>query len=270
MSTSGWKLLQIFAVFCLVVWFAAAATMSQCEARTIHEAAAAGDLAAVRRILAKDCMALNQRDFGGQTPLITAAMHGQKQVVEFLMSRGADVTARDNNGRSALFWAAQNGETSIVQLLLEKGAPVNDRDLLGWTPLHGAAMLGKTDIVTLLAQKQAEVNARDFRGRTPVDLAQAFDRQDTVKMLHRHGAVVLSSTALITVAAGVFIFMTGFIWIVVVAFMTNVWWGLACTFFPAVPLFFILFNADKGWKPFMVMLAGLAVMAMGVHATGLF
>jgi len=270
MGTAGWNRLKAFLVLCLVLWCAEAGTVSRCEAKTIHEAAAEGDVAAVTRILDKDCMSLNQRDFGGQTPLITAAMYGQKQMVEFLLSRGADVTARDNIGRSAVFWAAQNGEASIVQLLVERGASVKDRDLLGWTPLHGAAMLGKTDMVPLLTQKYAEVNARDFRGRTPVDLAQAYDRPDTVKMLRKHGAIGFSPAALPMVAAGVFIFMIGFIWIVVAAFMTNVWWGLACTFLPAAPLVYVVFNADKGWRPFLVMLAGVAVLALGVRAIGLF
>ncbi len=260
----------VLAVICMVLLCMAATAVTRCSAGTIHEAAASGDVDAVKRMLNKDCMLLGERDFGGKTPLITAAMYGQKQVLEYLLSRGADVAARDNDGRTALFWAAENGEASIVQLLVEKGASVKDSDLLGWTPLHAAAMMGQTDMVPLLTQKYAQVNVRDIRGRTPLDLAQTFERHDTEKMLRRHGARGFSPAALPMLAAGAFVFIIGYIWLVVVAFMTSVWWGLACTFMIFTAPFFVVFNAGSGWRPFAVMVAGTALMVWGFCSMGLF
>jgi len=259
-----------YALLCLALLMMTACRTAQCSAGSIHDAAAEGDLATVKSILNKNCMALNQRDFGGSTPLIMASMHGQKQVVDYLLSKGADVNARDNNGRTAIFWAAQNGEAAIVQLLIQKGASAKDRDLLGWTPLHGAAMLGQTDMVPLLTEKYADVNARDFRGRTPVDLAQTYERRDTEKMLRKHGARALSPAALPLLAAGAFIFMIGYIWIVVAAFITNVWWGIVCIFFPVATPLYVIFNVNSGWRPFVVILAGTALIIWGFFSLGLF
>lgn len=48
-----------------------------------------------------------------------------KDVVAFLLAHGADILARDNSGWTPLHWAAFKGQKDVVIFLLKKGAKVN-------------------------------------------------------------------------------------------------------------------------------------------------
>ena len=51
------------------------------------------------------------------------------------------------------------------------------------------------------------------------------------------------------------------IWLLVIAFRTNVMWGLAYLFIPFAALVFVFMNWDKTRKPFLIFLGGMAVVA---------
>ncbi|KAG7225632.1 hypothetical protein INR49_005038 [Caranx melampygus] len=57
---------------------------------------------------------------GGRKPLHYAADFGQTDVVEFLISKGADVNAPDKHGLTPLISACFEGHTSCVKVLLDK------------------------------------------------------------------------------------------------------------------------------------------------------
>ncbi|GAA6101408.1 myotrophin-like [Tachysurus ichikawai] len=58
----------------------------------------------------------------GRKPLHYAADCGQAEMVEFLLSKGADVNAADKHGITPLLSATYEGHLSCVKILLEKGA----------------------------------------------------------------------------------------------------------------------------------------------------
>src|SRR5262245_33232238 len=71
-------------------------------------AAAGGDLAKVRAILASEPDLLNRKDRDGATALHYAALHGQQEVVRWLVSQGADINARDARfGATPAGWAIE-------------------------------------------------------------------------------------------------------------------------------------------------------------------
>jgi ankyrin repeat protein len=71
---------------------------------------------------------VSARDNYGGTALIYAANHGY-EMVEALLTKGADVNAKANNGSTALMAAAQTGHIEIVEALLARGADVNAKAL---------------------------------------------------------------------------------------------------------------------------------------------
>lgn len=71
---------------------------------------------------------------------------GRRDVVEYLLERGADVHARDDGGLISLHNACSFGHAEVVSLLLRHGADANSRDNWNYTPLHEAAIKGKTDV----------------------------------------------------------------------------------------------------------------------------
>ncbi len=63
-------------------------------------------------------------------------------MVKFLISKGADVNDRNDNGATPLMLAAMRGNKESVELLAAKGADVNVKANKGETALHLAAISG--------------------------------------------------------------------------------------------------------------------------------
>ena len=78
----------------------------------------------------------------GWTDLHHAAYGGHREVVEELISAGADVNARNGSDRTPLHAAAHGNKPGVVEMLLVAGADVDARGEFGQTPLHVAAGLG--------------------------------------------------------------------------------------------------------------------------------
>lgn len=123
------------------------------------------------------------------TTLMIASRAGNVPVIQELLKRKADVSASDNHGSTALSHAARNGKAEAVETLIQAGANVDAADVDGWTPLMHAAVNGHAEIVELLLKKGAKVNARDKQGRTALLLAANFgDHPAAVRALLKGGA----------------------------------------------------------------------------------
>ncbi len=80
-------------------------------------AAAAGQTATARLLIARGAHLEGRSRLTLDTPLTEAAQMNQVDMVRLLLDRGADVNARDAMGRSALDWARENSNADIVQLI---------------------------------------------------------------------------------------------------------------------------------------------------------
>ncbi len=123
------------------------------------EAAKAGDLELVKKVVADHPHIVNCRDLDGRhsTPLHFAAGYNRVGVVEFLLQNGADVHAKDKGGLVPLHNACSYGHYEVTELLVKHGASVNVCDLWRFTPLHEASAKGKYEIVKLLL-KHGKIN----------------------------------------------------------------------------------------------------------------
>jgi ankyrin repeat protein len=100
-----------------------------------------GDVATVKQICSENKVLINAEDKNGYTPLHNAAYYGQKQVVNELISQGANVNATDSkHGTTPLHSAASKKcNSDVVKALLDNGADQTKKDSYGKTPLEYAS-----------------------------------------------------------------------------------------------------------------------------------
>ena len=93
-----------------------------------------------------------QLDDLSETPLHKAVREGHTDTVRALMESG-DVNAESNIGMTPLHWACVTGNREIVELLLSHGADPNKRDecIDGMTAADMANSLGYFEISDLIA-----------------------------------------------------------------------------------------------------------------------
>lgn len=124
----------------------------------LREAAAGGDLEAVRRALDAG-EAIDGRD-GPRHPLMRQ-----------LVSEGDAATAAQAGvatGRTALHLAAANGHARVVELLAARGASLELADWFGDAPLH---LTTSVDVASSLLERGASLELPGARKRTPLHAA---------------------------------------------------------------------------------------------------
>lgn len=206
---------------------ATAATTAKASppAGPLHDAAASGDTATLRRGLAEG-LAVDARDDRGRTPLLVATHHDQVDAARVLIEAGADVNARDATqdspylyagargrqailgltlahgadlgstnrfGGTALIPAAERGHVETVRTLIDAGVAIDHINRLGWTALLEAIILGKggtahQEIVELLLAAGANPELADGDGVTPLTHARQRGYREIEASLVKAGA----------------------------------------------------------------------------------
>ena len=116
-------------------------------------------------------------------PIFFAVKSDSYIVVKYLIEQQkVDIEIRDKfQSITLLHYACQWGAISVVQYLVSRGADLNPRDLRGNTPMHYAASWARANIVVYLLSLGANKNIRNHRGQTPYDVA----RNNCIKRLLR-------------------------------------------------------------------------------------
>ena len=94
---------------------------------SINEAAERGFIETVKQHLAAGTDVNAKNDpYGEMTPLHLAASQGQKEVVELLIEKGADVNAKLEGGRTPLDVAIVQNKTETADLLRKHGGKTGE------------------------------------------------------------------------------------------------------------------------------------------------
>ncbi|MCE7915565.1 MAG: ankyrin repeat domain-containing protein [Nitrosomonas sp. PRO4] len=121
----------------------------------------------------------------GYTPLMIAAQTMNLKLAELLIDAGADLRARNKYGETAIMLASYHGQKDMVRLFYMKGAEINHS---GWNPLLYAASSGHSDTIQLLVSVDADVNSISDNGTTPLMMAVRGNHLDAVNLLLAKGA----------------------------------------------------------------------------------
>ena len=192
----------------------------------LHDAAAAGDVGLIRRLLAEGAD-IDARDGLGRTPVLAATMARQAEAVRALIDAGADLDVRDDSLANPFLYAGAEGLLDILRLVNEAGAdpaitnryggvaliPASERghvetvrylleesdvdvdhvNNLGWTALLEAVILGDGGprhqaIVRMLVDHGADPELADRDGVTPLAHARARGQVEVAAILVDGGA----------------------------------------------------------------------------------
>ena len=105
--------------------------------------------------------------YGGSTPLLFAARHGDVESATLLLDAGASVNDALPDGASALLIAVHSGHNAVASLLLGRGANANAIDA-GYTALHAAVLQGDIRLVNDLLAHGAAVDTPIRHGTTTI------------------------------------------------------------------------------------------------------
>jgi uncharacterized protein len=151
----------------------------------LFDATVVGQLDRVKELVEKDPLLVNGFSPDGFPVFALAAFFGQREVAEYLLSRGADVNAASRNaaGYTALTGAVTSGHKDIVAWLLSNGANVHHRYGPGYTPLHAAAANGHPEVVRMLIESGGDPTAKASDGKTPLSFAEERGHAEVVALL---------------------------------------------------------------------------------------
>ncbi|MGE5243406.1 MAG: ankyrin repeat domain-containing protein [Betaproteobacteria bacterium] len=155
----------------------------------LFEAAAAGEVERVERLVAGAPESVNAFSADGWTPLHLAAFFGRGKVAELLLEHGADVAARSRNanGNTPLHAALAGNQAFVAGLLIGSGADVDAADANGWRPLHMATANNNLDAMNTLIAQGADLEARNGAGATALAIAEEKNLREAAAMLRRYG-----------------------------------------------------------------------------------
>ncbi|XP_045445891.1 ankyrin repeat and MYND domain-containing protein 2 [Melitaea cinxia] len=119
--------------------------------KTIFNTIAQGDLTEFKNILAQHKGSVDFFDENGMTALQHAAYKGNKEMVQLLLDRGADVNSgKHEYNYTALHFGALSGNSEVCKLLLDAGAKPTATNSVGRTASQMAAFVGNHHTVATI------------------------------------------------------------------------------------------------------------------------
>lgn len=151
----------------------------------LHESAINGRII-ISQLLLKNGAEINKKNKDNQTALDVALLNGRTQLADVLIdkfSAGFDAT------RSLFDIVNQHvHDRDVIRFLVRRGARINSHDENGDTPLIIAVKNGKRLVAKHLIDSKADVNVSSKDGVTPLATAKQINNQDLVSLLLSNGA----------------------------------------------------------------------------------
>ena len=132
----------------------------------------------------------NFRNLNGTTPLSIASRACSVALSRVLIQYGACIYSKDQFGRSHLhyvFDGPPSKQRAMIKFLIQQGADVNSRDYNGYTPLHKAVSQDWTwEVAEELFKVGADRCALSSDGKYPYDMIPDGPFAETQRLILRH------------------------------------------------------------------------------------
>lgn len=132
---------------------------------------------------------LESRDKFDVTPFLLACQHSH-EMITFLLDKGANINAVYRADARALHAAAAQGNVEALKVLLDSGLNIEELTEKAYTPLACALTWGQEAAALLLMERGANVNLRTTKGVTPLHFACKNNLIAATHELLRRGAKV--------------------------------------------------------------------------------
>lgn len=131
---------------------------------------------------------LNIVDDRGRSLLHWAVACKRKEVVDFLIQKGIDVSSVDHQGKTPLHVAVQFGNEEFFDHLLQMGPPEDWQSLYGNALLTSAVLNKSAVLVEKLIAQGVDVNGANERGSTALEVSERIGATEISTLLISNGA----------------------------------------------------------------------------------
>lgn len=133
------------------------------DVNPLMSATASNDFNGVKFFSKAGSALINKKNFGGATALHIACRQKNFEIAKFLVENGANVNVADNEGWTPLMRAALAGDKNIVALLLDKGAEVKNFNSVNESALMHATISECNECLDLLLKKYDFIKLMDIQ-----------------------------------------------------------------------------------------------------------
>ncbi|XP_046558661.1 ankyrin repeat domain-containing protein 50-like [Haliotis rubra] len=159
-------------------------TNSSRDDTALHDACRRGTLAEVRQMISEDPVNINSRGKCGWTPVMIAAEGGRRELVDFLVRQGCDLSLTNDDGNTILHVASVEGHLKIVRSILsKKTVDVNTTGHCNRTAVMAAARFGHRKVFDLLVKNGSDLSAVDSDGNNILHIACIGGHVEIVKYI---------------------------------------------------------------------------------------
>lgn len=146
--------------------------MGNGSSKDIHELIEIGNVDDVEKFLEKNPTVINEFNDSGETPLFRACSNGNPEIAELLVEFGADIKATCQSclNMTSLHMASTDDMPDLVDMLISNGADPDARSVDNATPLHVAFQYGSFEVAQVLIKAGADTTARTDEGQTPFEV----------------------------------------------------------------------------------------------------
>lgn len=175
-----------FILFFLALSF----STSMASEQEIFLAAENDNLPAIKNLIKNGADINKKKSDTGASALIIAASEGHKDIVNFLITKKADINTTTRCGYTLLLAAAAQGWVDIVKMLILNGVQINQNSIYGFTPLMMAVWGGHAETAELLLKHGADINFMPYKTMCALYTAIYSGNRKMVPILIRFGADV--------------------------------------------------------------------------------